>query len=597
ELADRALAVLDGSTQSRDPLTVAALTAGGRYHHLLGHHDEAIQLVDRARRALAASASFVDALPSRSDKHLLPSHPYLVAASVMLDAGRGVEALTCLDQHWTRGWLETLANAGISPADVLEPDQRRAVYVAHARLSAIGAQIQRLKRFEQPTEAAERNLSAARDAQKQLQAQVMSDARYASLTSPQPVDLARLHRQVLADGATAIVGWFDRPSLGHGDSDSRRFAFVLRSSVSPIWIALPDANVSQPDSPTPTGSANDTQTEADDLFATRFEPLLEHLNGVRRLIVIPTGTAMARLPVEALPLPRSGDDAAESMFVVDRFEVSYAPSLSAIIEQPWHSARGSERSVSSPMLAFVGRASNPALGRRVGAGTASILNAVDQEATSLAALFPGSRVWRGDDAQERRLGQAVSDQTLSRYRFLHFGIDSYVDSANPHRSAIALSRSGEVVSFDTLLSAECFANGWLDLREILSLKLDAEVVSLTACRAGGEDDQPPDDSLLLAHAFLLAGARNVVTTLWPVESEARALLIFRFYQNLQVRSLPCAAALQDAKRWLRELHGAELTAARKAVLPVHKESDKMDSANRPFAHPHYWAGYLLATPG
>ena len=515
----------------------------------------------------------------------------------MLDAGRGVEALTCLDQHWTRGWLETLANAGISPADVLEPDQRRAVYVTQGRINALGVQLERLKRFEQPTEAAERNLTAARDAQKQLQAQVMSDARYASLTSPQPVDLARLHRQVLADGATAIVGWFDRPSLGHGDSDSRRFAFVLRSSVSPIWIALPDANVSQPDSPAPTGSANDTQTEADDLFATRFEPLLEHLNGVRRLIVIPTGTAMARLPVEALPLPRSGDDAAESMFVVDRFEVSYAPSLSAIIEQPWHSARGSERSVSSPMLAFVGRASNPALGRRVGAGTASILNAVDQEATSLAALFPGSRVWRGDDAQERRLGQAVSDQTLSRYRFLHFGIDSYVDSANPHRSAIALSRSGEVVSFDTLLSAECFANGWLDLREILSLKLDAEVVSLTACRAGGEDDQPPDDSLLLAHAFLLAGARNVVTTLWPVESEARALLIFRFYQNLQVRSLPCAAALQDAKRWLRELHGAELTAARKAVLPVHKESDKMDSANRPFAHPHYWAGYLLATPG
>ncbi|MCH7720747.1 MAG: CHAT domain-containing protein, partial [Planctomycetes bacterium] len=528
ELTDRALVVLDGNAESRDPLTIAVLTAGGRYHHLLGHHDKAIELVDRARKILSESASFVDALPSRSDEQLVPSQPYLVAASVMLDAGRGAEALICLDQHWTRGWLETLANAGISPADVLEADQQRAVYVTQARISAIRAQLQRLKRFEQPTEVSERNLAAARNAQKQLQAQVASDSRYASLTSPQPVDLTRLHKQILADGATAIIGWFDRPSLGHDDSDSKRFAFVLRSSAAPVWIPLPDANVGQPDGPTPTADADDSQTEADDLFRTRFEPLLEHLKGIRRLIVVPTGTAMAQVPVEALPLPRSGDDSAESTFVVDRFEVSYAPSLSAIMEEPWHSARSTEPADTGPMLALIGRASNPAFGRRAGAGTASILNAVDEEATSLAALFPKSRVWRGRDAQERRFWQAVSDQSLGRDRVLHFGTDSYVDSAAPHRSAIALSRPGAVVSFDTLLSAGRFANGWLDLREILSLKLDADVVSLTACRAAGEDDQPGHDSpgatgglptsaLPLAHAFLLAGARNVVTTLWPVE--------------------------------------------------------------------------------
>ena len=87
----------------------------------------------------------------------------------------------------------------------------------------------------------------------------------------------------------------------------------------------------------------------------------------------------------------------------------------------------------------------------------------------------------------------------------------------------------------------------------------------------------------------------MVTTLWPVEGEARALLMHRFYQNIQTRSSSCSAALQDAKRWLRDLHGAELTAARKAVLPTYKQSGKMDSANRPFAHPHYWAGYLVVT--
>ena len=76
-----------------------------------------------------------------------------------------------------------------------------------------------------------------------------------------------------------------------------------------------------------------------------------------------------------------------------------------------------------------------------------------------------------------------------------------------------------------------------------------------------------------AHAFLQVGARALLVSLWQVDYRATSLLMERFYANLWQRGLGKAAALQEAKAWLRGFATPD--------------------GRYPFAHPFYWSAFVL----
>src|SRR5205807_1397707 len=111
-----------------------------------------------------------------------------------------------------------------------------------------------------------------------------------------------------------------------------------------------------------------------------------------------------------------------------------------------------------------------------------------------------------------------------------------------------------------------------------------------------------------AQALFLAGSRSLVLSLWKVDDRATALLMLRFYQNLLAgrADLPAplskAAALAEAKRWLRELSAEEATrlleqlpGGERGLEAVEGEPPPAGSpgAPRPYEHPFYWAGFIL----
>ena len=122
-------------------------------------------------------------------------------------------------------------------------------------------------------------------------------------------------------------------------------------------------------------------------------------------------------------------------------------------------------------------------------------------------------------------------------------------------------------------------------------------------RAGGGDGL-----LGFAQAFLTAGSRAVCLSLWKVDDAATALLMDRFYQNL-LGKMPKAAALVEAKGWLRKLpadEAARLAAAlsgglargngapaRELTVPAANPKAAAGSTSKPFAHPRYWAAFVL----
>src|SRR5262249_2952036 len=114
-----------------------------------------------------------------------------------------------------------------------------------------------------------------------------------------------------------------------------------------------------------------------------------------------------------------------------------------------------------------------------------------------------------------------------------------------------------------------------------------------------------------AQAFVQKGARSVLLSRWKVEDTATALLMLRFYENALGKrkdlkaALGRAAALEDARLWLRDLSradaerlGARLTGGvlrgteRDELLLV-KGKVVLPPGERPFAHPFYWASFVL----
>jgi CHAT domain-containing protein len=156
------------------------------------------------------------------------------------------------------------------------------------------------------------------------------------------------------------------------------------------------------------------------------------------------------------------------------------------------------------------------------------------------------------------------------------------------------------------LAGKEIQDGELTAEQVLrTWRLNADLVTLSACWSGLGGTVSGGGSLNFAHALILAGAKSVVLSLWNVDDAATALLMVRFYENLLGRRgkgkhpLPRAEALAEAKHWLRNLSAAEvdhLSARLPALDRLETVSGPPRSAakvSRPYEHPHYWAAFIL----
>jgi CHAT domain-containing protein len=209
----------------------------------------------------------------------------------------------------------------------------------------------------------------------------------------------------------------------------------------------------------------------------------------------------------------------------------------------------------------------------------------------------------GSDASEQRLDGLARARQLERFRVLHLATHGHIDLGDPSRSALVLARdglSGQEQAERASKGQRPFT-GELTVGAILKeWQLDCDLVVLSACETALGRKSSGDGLLGFTQAFLKAGARSVVLSLWQVDDEATALLMVRFYQNLLgkrpglKKPMPKAEALAEAKQWLRNLSAKEVKAEAERLprgkaakpVPLRKEA-------RPFAHPYFWAAFVL----
>jgi len=172
----------------------------------------------------------------------------------------------------------------------------------------------------------------------------------------------------------------------------------------------------------------------------------------------------------------------------------------------------------------------------------------EEEAESIARLT-GGRALVGPAPKKEALFNQAAD-----YRLLHLSCHGDFDPQAPLSSTLHLA-SGE-----KLTALEVLAH----------LRLRCDLVTLSACESGLSRVRRGDELVGLMRAFLYAGTRALVSTLWRVDERSTFMLMERFYREVQ-SGAGFGEALQQAQLHLRNLP--------------------------PSADPYYWAPFILVETG
>jgi CHAT domain-containing protein len=154
--------------------------------------------------------------------------------------------------------------------------------------------------------------------------------------------------------------------------------------------------------------------------------------------------------------------------------------------------------------------------------------------------------------------ETVFTEKFERYRVVHFATHGILNSQHPELSGVVLSlfdEQGRPV------------DGFLRAHETYNLKLNADLVVLSACRTALGKEIKGEGLVGLTRGFMYAGAASVVASLWDIRDEATAELMSRFYERMFKEKLRPSAALRAAQ------------------VSMLKE--------KRWEAPYYWAGFML----
>ncbi|HAA14248.1 MAG TPA: hypothetical protein DCE41_22170 [Cytophagales bacterium] len=355
--------------------------------------------------------------------------------------------------------------------------------------------------------------------------------------------VAELQRRLPA--GTAMLSYFVRPQ------DQRLSIFMLTSEEFDVhslslgnefndWIAGMRNHMVYNVS---TGYGNVMHP----LYKQLFPRALRIPRDVDQLIIVPH-RQLSLIPWEAL-LTESVDDLTpfhEYQYLIKRYGLQYSYSAGLYAQlQDQGQAQGNEGVYMMAPVRFdnFGLASLP--------GTRTEINNISK--VTAASEMP---VTARTDAEASELIFRLD--ALDQYPIVHLATHGVIDADKPALSRLYLSLEDE---------ADAQADGELFTGDIYGLSLDAELVTLSACETGLGKLQTGEGLLGLTRAFLYAGSRRLLVSLWTVSDQSTAQLATQFYYY----------ALQEQKSYAEAIRQSKLELIE----------------GQTYAAPYYWAPFVL----
>lgn len=282
-----------------------------------------------------------------------------------------------------------------------------------------------------------------------------------------------------------------------------------------------------------------------ELYALLVEPAAQQLSGVDTICIVPDGF-LWNLAFQALV--NKGD-----RYLIEDHSLYYAPSLSVLCEMTKEKVESEKKKAS--LIAF----GNPVIGKdeQRNEEQCPLPEAETEVATVAKTLDPvGSKVLIGREATEKMF------KTLApTYSVIHLATHGLLDNRHPLYSHLLLTKTDGDPEND----------GFLEAREIMNMKLNADLAVLSACETANGKIAPGEGVIGMSWAFFVAGTRSMLVSQWKVNSESTSRLMISFYKNRK-------SNLGNGTRKKAE-------ALREAALQLMEDQR--------YHHPFYWAGFVL----
>jgi CHAT domain-containing protein len=444
------------------------------------------------------------------------------------------------------------------------------------RIVAVEAEMRRPSSAGSPPQNLEPTLEALEREEMQVLEQIRTRFPEYVTLAPQPVAIESLQQQVLRPGELLVEYFLTSQRILLFAVARDRFALAetkepLRNNLLPA-LALRDLLRN------PEGWNLEL---SEDLYDRLLKPIESDLQRAKAVYIAPD-SILHYLPFEIL-------GPGGKVLIDAPFSISYIPSASVletlrrrpppradrlpllVVADPvgWDAPKEpggpANREVLTDLFGETGPCSDLRFRPLVHAGG---------EALALAGVYgldpAGPEMLLRENATEARL-RALD---LQRFRYLHFATHGVLcddGGASSLRSSLVLSAPAAGAG-----TTERGEDGLLDVHEIFNLSLDTDLVTLSACQTGLGSEVAGEGLVGLTQAFLYAGSRSVLVSLWSVEDRSTARFMKRFYRNLR-NGMSRGEALQETKRWMLY------------------ESYDVDSYGNQLrhVHPFYWAPFIL----
>ena len=503
--------------------------------------------------------------------------------------GFAAAALDVSERGRARSLLELLREARAEIRQGVDPElieRERSLRRTIAEKAEQQMRMLNRQHTEEQAQAAAKEIETLTTEYDQVQARIrQTSPRYAALVEPSPLSVEEIQKRVVDQNTLLLeyalgekksfvwaitpdsVKTFELPGRAAIEQQAKRFYQLLTErglSVPNETLAQRNQRLAHADSDYPQAAAN--------LSRMLLAPLAAELKQ-KRLVVVAEGV-LQYLPFSALPEP--GTEGAGQPLIINH-EIVTLPSASvlAVLREEF----ANRKPASNTVAVFADPVFSLNDSRLTRAGHASVEDAASfadaqrsvsaagldslvrlrfsrQEAEDIARLAGDKRNLKALDFSAKR--SMVTDARLADYRIVHFATHGLINNQHPDLSGIVLSLVDEQGRPQ---------NGFLRLYDIYNLKLNADLVVLSACQTALGKEIKGEGLVGLTRGFMYAGAPRVVASLWRIDDRATADIMRRFYEAMLKDGLPPAAALRAAQ-----------------ISMVH---------DKRWQSPHFWAAFTL----
>ena len=333
-----------------------------------------------------------------------------------------------------------------------------------------------------------------------------------------------------------------------------------------------------------------------------------------RLVIVPS-SSVAALPFEALVLgsEEHPEGFGDVVFVLDHHEVVYAssgPVFATLQATPPRDEPGRALVLGDPIYEAVpgARARGSRDPRRLNFAR---LPGTRDEAVGLARVLldAGDRGDGTEEALDRReahdsteavldlpsvrlvLGRDVTPDVLRgdlrEFGLIHCASHGYVDVHDPALTGLALTPSET-------------DDGFVTTADVMELSLDADLAVLSACETARGRERKGEGALSLSRAFLYAGARSVVSSMWPVDDRETVRTMEAFYEGVLREGKSVPSSLRLARLAIRNGEAGpdayRGVGRGSSVGGVLKRRRQTAGPSVRVGHPYFWAPFVYVGP-